>query len=156
MRKLKTFIILTAAFSGLLIGQSATAQYPSPVGSVSVLTSDANPAPGSDVILTANVLNSAGGGQEGVPVLFALESEDGTNGVLGSKSITKLTDAQGVATTVLHVGPTPGTMVVSVSGGGLQSRVVIQVGGGALPPAAPVDDGASEISPPSTGDGGLR
>jgi hypothetical protein len=109
------------------------------------------------VLLTARVVNGAGVGQAGVPVDFALESEDGTDGLLGSKSVTRITDADGVATTVLHVGPTPGTMVVSVTGGGLSSRVIIQVGGGsALPPAAPVDELPSAITPPNTGDGGLR
>jgi hypothetical protein len=150
--KLTVLLILIVALSSLLISQNVVAQYPPPAGSVSLLASSTIVVTNSEAVLTCQVRDTSGAPIADAPCVFSILSEPGTDAALGSKSTTKITNAQGIATAVLQVGSTPGVIIVGVSAGGLQSQVLVQVQPeGPLPPAAPL----GVIAPPQTGDGGL-
>ena len=139
--------VLLAAFAALVVFSGATqAQYPSPDGSLTGTTDNPNPGPNSEALLTCEVRDKAGDPVEDAPCTFTVVSGDGE---VGSKTITKNTDANGIATAVLRTGPTPGTIVISITSGDLASTVIVEVADAVSPPAAPV------FQPPSTGDAGL-
>jgi hypothetical protein len=143
----KLLLAFGALAATLVFSSGAVAQYPSPAGSVTLSSASTVASTGSSVQLTCTVVNTAGAPVVGADCTFTIESEPGTDAAVGSKVVTRTTNAAGVATTNLQVGSTPGQIVVSAVSGGLRSVVIVTVS--AAPPAAPV------ISPPSTGDGGL-
>jgi len=156
VRRFGTIFSVVAAALALSAGAGIIhAQYPSPVGSVTASTNAVVAPAGSSTTLTCQVNNAAGAPIAGAGCTFSIVSEPGTDAAVGSKVITKITDASGQATTNLYTGSTPGVIVVRMDSGQLSSTVLVQVTGSAAaaapPPAAPVS-----IAPPSTGDGGLR
>lgn len=151
---MKAVIVALSVSIALVLGSSvAVAQYPQPGGSVTLTTSAVSAPVGGQTILTCTLRDATGAPIVGAQCTFNIESEPGgPNGdaAVGSKVITKITDANGVATTTLRTGSTPGQVVVSATSGSFRSVTVVTVGGSAAaPPAAPV------VVPPSTGDGGL-
>jgi hypothetical protein len=149
---LAALFALTAAAFGVY-PQTSNAQYPPPEGSVTATTSSTSADTGENVILTCLLLDTSGEPIVGEDCTFNIEDEPGDDAAVGSKVITKTTNAQGIATTNLYTGTAPGVIVVSITAGEMSSTVVVQVmGATSSPPAAPVED---TISPPSTGDAGL-
>ena len=143
---LAVLVILSAA---LVPGPASHAQYAPPVGSLEASTSSTNPETGSDATLACELKDPSGAPIAGEDCTFAIVSEPGTDAALGSKSVTRVTDANGRATTPLYVGTTPGVILISVTAGALSSSILVTVSGdGPLPPAAP-------ITAPSTGNAGL-
>jgi hypothetical protein len=148
-----TLISLTVGAAVFFGSGSAAAQYPIPTGNTT-LTSEVVVASIFDSFpIICTVLSVSGAPVPGAECTFTIELEPGGiegDAAVGSKTITKLTDANGVATTILRTGSTPGQLIVSATSGTKRSVTVITVGGASGgPPAAPV------VIPPSTGDGGL-
>jgi hypothetical protein len=144
---------------GLAVMASATsAQYPPPVGGVEAGASQTTAAPGESVLLTCTVLGPNGAPVANEPCTFTIVSQPGNDAAVGSTTVTKLTDAQGIATTNLYVGSTPGVVVVDITASGMSSSVLVVVDGAApAPPQGPIDGGTGGgIQPPSTGSGGLK
>jgi hypothetical protein len=149
---LAALFALTAAAFGVY-PQTSNAQYPPPEGSVTALTSSTSAGTGEDVSLTCRLVDTSGQPIAGEDCTFTIVGEPGDDAAVGSKVVTKTTNAQGIATTNLYTGTTPGVIVVSMTAGEMSSTVIVEVmGATGSPPAAPVE---GAISPPSTGDGGL-
>jgi hypothetical protein len=100
--------------------------------------------------LFCEVRDVTGAPVAGETCVFVIEFEPGTDAAVGSKTITKTTDASGRAEANLYTGTTPGVIVVRIQAGELSSVVLVDVGSSPAPPASLL-----EITPPSTGDGGL-
>ena len=155
----RKFTVL-GALAVMVLGLTAMAsvsyaQYPPPAGGVSVQAASTTVSAGGTTTLTCIVTASDGTGVPNTPCTFTITSEPGTDAGLDAKTVTKLTDSQGMVTDELHVGSTPGVIVVQVSAAGFESSVLVTVEGTApSPPQAPVG-GSAGIQPPSTGDGGL-
>ena len=144
MKRIALLVSVSLAF--LLATSAAIAQYPQPTGNLTLTASSTVSTTGADVLLACLLKDSAGNPNAGAPCTFTVVSGDAE---VGSKVVTKTTNASGTATTILKIGSTPGQIVVTASSGNFQSTIVVSVASGAgAPPAAP-------ISPPSTGDGGL-
>jgi len=147
---MKGILIALTVSAALLLGSSAAiAQYPQPTGNLTLTSPTVTATTGASITLTCELRDTSGAPIAGAPCTFTIESEPGTDAAVGSKVVTKTTDANGIATTVLQTGSTPGQIVVSATSGTFRSVTVVTVTGPAgTPPASPV-------SPPSTGDGGL-
>jgi hypothetical protein len=144
---LAALFALTAAAFGVY-PQTSNAQYPPPVGSITALTSSTSGGTGENVMLTCRLVDDAGQPLVGEDCTFTIESEPGDDAAVGSKVISKTTNAQGISTTNLYTGTTPGIIVVSMTAGEISSSVVVEVLGTSSP-------AGGAISPPSTGDAGL-
>jgi hypothetical protein len=148
LRLLPIATLIVLALGATLTG-AGHAQYPSPEGSATL--SATNPAPpiDSNTTLIADIRDSAGNPVPGVNVVYDLVGDSG-DAALGSKTITKVTDANGRALANLYTGTTPRVLVIEIRAGVLTSRVLVNVVGSASPrpPAAP-------LLPPATGNGGL-
>jgi len=143
-------IAITVSVAFILGSSAAVAQYPNPAGSVTITSATVAAPTGADVTLTCTLVGVTGAPSANAPCTFTIESEPGTDAAVGSKVVTKMTDANGVATTVLKTGSTPGQIVVSATSGAFRSVTVVNVTSSAGgPPASGV------VVPPSTGDGGL-
>lgn len=154
---LKTAVVL-AILALLMYGtgwlSTALAQYPPPAGTVTASAeTDAAPT-GASVDVTCTVLDTAGAPVENEPCTFTIVSQPGADASIGSEPVTKVTDANGVATATLHTGSTPGVIVVEVEARGAPSQVSITTGAepGIAPPAAPSEP-VSQL--PATGSGGI-
>jgi hypothetical protein len=147
---MKAVLVAISVSIALVLGTSvAVAQYPQPGGSVTLTSAAITATINGQVPLTCTLVDGAGAPIVDAPCTFTIESQPGTDAAVGSLTITKTTDANGVATTILRTGTTPGQIVVSATSGTFRSVTVVTVtGSAAAPPASPV-------VPPSTGDGGL-
>jgi len=135
-----------------LIGQ-AWAQYPPPVGSVALAAEDATPALGTEVDVTATVLDDSGVPAEGVDCTFRIAQAPGSTASVDPGPAT--TDADGSVSTTLNTGNTAGTIVVEAECGELSALVslVASAGAEAPPPAslpetgigAQPDDGGATV-----------
>lgn len=150
---MKGILIALSVSVALVIGSSAAvAQYAQPTGNLTLTSATVTAPTGANVPLTCTLRDVTGAPIAGAQCTFAIESEPGNDAEVGSKVVTRTTDASGVATTNLDTGSTPGQIVVSATSGSFRSVTVVTVtgstpsGGG---PSAPV------VIPPSTGDGGL-
>ena len=150
---------LLAVGLALMVGVSH-AQYPPGEGSLQAESSRTTVEPGGNATLTGDVedLDELEQGAN-VPMTFTIVEEPGGpegDAALGSKTVTKITNAQGIATTNLYVGTTPGVIVIQVEALGLASSVLVVVEGDAAGgSASPPQSGINGITPPSTGSGGL-
>lgn len=153
--KLTILGALAALATGLaFVAGASHAQYPPPAGSVEIQSSSTVTDPGDEVLLTCIVEDEDGSPLASVACTFTIVSEPGDDAAVGSKTVTKLTNSQGIATTTLFVGSTPGLVIVEAEAEGLTSNVLVTVEGEtqvASPPQAPIGG----ITPPSTGSGGL-
>lgn len=153
---LASLFALTLVF---LLGTAASAQYPPVSGSITVTAGSTTVAVGGSTTLTATVLASNGSAVAGALVTITIKSEPGGatgDAGLDAKTVTKTTDANGIVTDTLHVGSTPGVIVIGVQSGAQQSSVIVTVAGSAsaAPPASNLE--GNVIAPPSTGDAGLK
>lgn len=164
MRRIFILGSLLVALAILAASRGITeAQYPEPIGSITVTVTNSAPPTGSTVTVTCEVRDAAGRPMVGVACTMTIQVEPGNDAALGSKSVTLQTNAQGRASTNLYVGSSPGIVVIHAEAGGMRSAVLVNVVGqaplpaapAALPPAAPVEV-APSIVPPATGSGGLR
>ena len=146
------FFVLSVSFAIVLGSGIASAQYPQPTGNLTLTASATVAGTGASIPLECILRDVAGAPIPNTPCTFSIDGEPaGSDSAVGSKVITKMTDANGVATTILRTGSVPGQLVVSATSGTFKSVVVVTVSGstaGGTPPASP-------ISPPATGDGGL-
>jgi len=110
-----------------MLGGTASAQYPPPTGSVSMSTSSATPATGTSVSISTTALNQFGTPAFGLSCTFQVLSQPGSGAVVDAGP--KVTDANGVASTTLNVGTTPGSIVVGANCGELSSQVLVEVQG---------------------------
>jgi hypothetical protein len=133
---------------------TALAQYPPPAGTVTGGSDTATAPIDESVELTCTVLDTAGAPVADAPCTFTIVAQPGTDASIGSLSVTKLTDANGVATATLYAGTAAGVIVVEVEAQGLTSLVVVTAGAepGIAPPTEP-----SGVPPqlPATGGGGI-
>lgn len=153
MFKFAAFGVLAMVFTlAVSWGDVTHAQYLDPIGNLQASVQDPTVAAGSQTPVFCDVFDAAGHAVAGTNCTFTIVSEPaGSDAAVGSKTITKVTDASGRASTMLRNLTVPGVVVVSVTSGTLSSNVIVQVAGASTPPpAAPV------ILPPSTGDAGLR
>jgi hypothetical protein len=154
---LKTAAIL-AILALLMYGtgwlSTALAQYPPPAGSVTASADTDAASTGASVDVTCTVLDTAGAPVENELCTFTIVSQPGTDASIGSDPVTKVTDANGVATATLHTGSTAGVIVVEVEARGVPSQVSITTGAepGIAPPSSPSEP-ASQL--PATGAGGI-
>jgi hypothetical protein len=128
-----------------MLASTASAVYPPPTGSVSMSTSSATPAAGTSVSISTTVLNQFGSPAFGLSCTFQVLSQPGTDASVDAGP--KITDDNGVASTTLNVGTTPGTIVVGANCGDLSGQVSMTVQGAAGAP------GATTLRLPPTGTG---
>jgi hypothetical protein len=147
------FLLAVAVGMGTLT-QVAHAQYPPPIGSVTLTSSEIQAPVNSSITLTCQIRNAAGAAMAGVTATIMIEAEPGADASIGSnKIINRTTNAQGAVTVSLMTGSTPGLVVVGCQSGPIASRVVVQVLGVTATPPPPAR--ADAIIPPTTGDAGL-
>lgn len=133
-------IALTASLLAvLLFGGTARAQYPPPTGNVTLVAETTTPALGTAVPITATARDQYGSVVAGIACTFSIVSQPGTTATVAPGPVT--TDANGVASTILNTGTTPGTIVVGSICGELSSQVSVVVGvaAPALPPTGSGD-----------------
>jgi len=149
---MKALVVAFSVSVALVFGSSlAVAQYANPTGSATITAGAVTAPVNGQVPLTCTLRDASGAPIANAECTFTIESQPGNDAAVGSTTITKITDANGVATTTLRTGSTPGQIVVSATSGNFRSVTVVTVTGATAggPPAAPI------VSPPSTGDGGL-
>jgi CSLREA domain-containing protein len=105
-----------------------TATTPPAGGSVEVTVSDATPQVGDTVDVSVTVEDANGDPRAGVACTFTIVSQPGSDADLSSTTGT--TDANGVATTDLDVGTTPGTIQVQADCEGLSEVLDVVVSPG--------------------------
>jgi len=146
---------IVLATVGLLValaiaGETASAQYPPPVGSVTTSLSDPTPATGTSVTCTCTVLDTVGNPVAGEVCEFTITSQPGTDASLSST--TAITNAQGIATVTLFTGSTAGTIVVEAEARSIESQATAVAE--AATPVAPATPGAAPPTGVGQGDGG--
>ena len=154
--KLSTLGAMTVLALGLVaVAGGSYAQYPAPGEGVTIEASDTTVDEGGTTILTCTAYEEDGSPAANAICTFTIVSEpDGSDSALGSKTVTKVTNAQGVATASLYVGTVPGVLVIEAESDGAVSSILISIeddGTAPSPPQAPIGN----IQPPSTGSGGL-
>jgi hypothetical protein len=123
---------------------------------VALQSSSTTAGTGDNVSVSCNVFAANGAPLANQACTISIVDEPGDTAALGSKSVTKLTNSQGVATANLYVGVTPGVIVLEATSNGFTSSVLVIVEGSGSAPSPPQSPLSSNvISPPSTGDGGL-
>ena len=132
------------ALTAFQIGsQQASAQYPPTIGSLTATSSATSGSTDSTVDITCTVRDTAGNPVQGEPCTFTIVSQPGSDASVGSLSVTKNTDGQGMAVATLKTGSTPGTIVVSVEASGITSQVSVAVSGQGAPAAGLPETGGS-------------
>ena len=133
--------IVTMAVAALSIGLmtviagAAHAQYPpTSAASVVVAATSPNVTTGGTTPIAAVVQDSTGARVSGTLCSFAITSQPGTDASLANAAAT--TNSNGIATTTLNVGTTPGNVVVKAQCGSLTSNTTV-VAGASISPAAP-------------------
>lgn len=107
------------------------------------------------VDLSCRVTSADGSPVSGTTVTFIIVGQPGSGATVGSGvSHRVVTDAQGRASTTLHVGGTSGTLQVEARSNSHMHRYTFTVQGTAAP--SPTQPPASSITPPNTGTAGLR
>ena len=112
----------------LALAQGARAQtYPPPVGSLSVEAASTEPGGTTDV--DATVLDNDGNPVEGADVDFNIVSQPGNDAQWdnGELETTEVSEADGVATAVLHAGSTPGSIIIETVSGSTTAQVTVAV-----------------------------
>jgi len=100
---------------GLAVGahSRADAQYPPPIGNVTIAVSDGTAGAGQDVGVTATVVDSNGDPAAGASCTFRIAQQPGADASVAAGPFT--TNADGQVTTTLHTGSTIGSVVVEGS-----------------------------------------
>ena len=159
MKRIVAFASLIALSIAVALGAGASAQYAPPTGSVTITSSSTIVPTGGSTTLTCKETNANGTPGTGSCTL-TIVSEPGSDAGLDSRTITKPLDTSGAMTDILHVGSTPGVIVISAQAGSMQSTLIVTVTGSTTgmtagsPPASNIE--GNTISPPATGDAGLK
>ena len=150
-------IIVTLALAALGVGLvaitagSAHAEYP-PTSAASIVVAATSPTvtPGGTTPIAAVVEDSTGSRVAGTLCSFAITSQPGADASLVDAAAT--TNSNGIATTTLKVGTTPGSIAVSAQCGTVSSMTTV-VAGASVSPAAPAAPAPALAALPSTGMG---
>jgi len=113
--------------------------------SIELNVSNAAPAAGDFVVVSVTVLDEGGNPVTGTECTFSIRSQPGTDAAVNASPVT--TDGNGVATAVVDVGSTAGTVAVQANCGNVEAAINV-VAGAAEGPAEP------PASLPDTGSGG--
>lgn len=143
---------------GMLGSAASAVQYPPPTGNVSLSASNATPAAGASISISATAVSQFGTPASGLSCTFQIVSQPGSSAFVDTDP--KVTDADGMASTTLNVGTTAGMIVVGANCGELSSHVTVQVRANApaapaapIEPAAPAAPAATTLRLPPTGTG---
>jgi len=150
-KKLLAGTILTLVAVGLLTIQATSvgAQYPPPAGSATALVvSDLEPTVGEDVSIAITVMDAAGAPVPDAECTFEIVSQPGNDASLDAESVT--TNAEGVASTTLHVGAASGSIIVEGTCAELRKLITV-VASAAEPPAAPPASIPDSLPPAGSG-----
>jgi hypothetical protein len=145
----KTIVTLAVAALGIglvaITAGSAHADYP-PTSAASIVVAATSPtvAPGGTTPIAAVVQDSTGSRVAGTLCSFAIASQPGSDASVADARAT--TNSNGIATTTLNVGSTPGSIVVNAQCGTISSATTVVAGASVSP--APARAGL-----PSTGTG---
>ena len=135
----RTMIVIgLAALLGTLsaVGShEAGAQYPPPTGNLTLRAATTAPPLSSVLGISATARDQTGAAVAGISCTFQIISQPGADATVDGGPF--VTDANGVASTTLDVGNTPGNIVVGANCGDLTSQVLVAAGGGAPAPALP-------------------
>lgn len=137
MRKYLMPVLAALAVVGLLslTAAPASAQYPPPTGgTVALAAEDLAPVAGDTISVAATVVDTAGSPVAGAQCTFAIVSQPGNDASVASGPVT--TNADGVATSLLNVGSTGGTIVLEASCGDVASQISVVVDVPEPPPAS--------------------
>lgn len=149
--------VVALAVVALALGtmtRGASAQYPPPTGGVSLEVSSSTATAGSSVAVSAKVIAPNGTAVSGISCTFAVVSQPGSDAAVNPGPFTS--DANGVVTSSLAVGTTPGSIIVGVQCGELSSRVSVVVSGAAQGTGTGTGADAGAVFLPSTGTGPME
>jgi hypothetical protein len=145
-------VSLLAMGLALMVGVSH-AQYPPQGASVQVSVSNTSVQPGGNTSVTIEVTDEDNQPAANATVVVSITDEpQGSDSALGSKSITRVANGQGIVTTNLYVGTVPGVLVIEAESLGVTSTVLVVVEG---EEPSPPQSSVEGITPPNTGSGGL-
>ena len=115
IRKALELTALVLLVGGLALGarSRAAAQYPPPIGNVTIVVSDGSAGVGQDVLVTATARDENGNAAAGASCTFRIAQQPGTDASVAAGPFT--TNADGQVTTTLHTGSTAGPLVVEGS-----------------------------------------
>ena len=159
IRKALDLTALVLLVGGLAVGahSRADAQYPPPIGNVTIAVSDGTAGASQDVGVTATVVDTNGDPAAGASCTFSIAQQPGADASVEAGPFT--TNADGQVTTTLHTGSAIGSVVVAAScvragcsgqsGCALSANATVSVGQ-AAPSAGP------PASLPDTGTGSGR
>ncbi len=133
----KVIAAVAAIFTALVLAGTASAQYPSPQGSLQC-TAQVNVSVNDQSKVSATLRDFSGNPVVGETISFSIISGSGS-----LSSDTATTDANGVAMVVLNAGSNAGNVSVGATYDGLECSAVSQVAGAVV------------VTPPNTGDAGL-
>lgn len=117
----------------LLAATTVNAEYPPNPTSAALAVDNVTPPTGGSASVAVSVLDASGAPVADVACNFSVVSQPGTDASVDPSSGT--TNAQGVATTTLHAGSTPGSIVVTAQCGSAASTISVLAA--AQAPAAP-------------------
>ncbi len=141
---------LVATGLWVLAAGSAGAQYPPNPTSAALAVDNATPSTGGSVSVAVLVLDASSAPTANVGCNFSIVSQPGTDASVSPSS--GATNAQGVATTTLHVGSRPGAIVVGAQCGSAAGTVSVVASAAAAPPASL--PGGPTLPASGTGPGG--
>ena len=115
IRKALELTALVLLVGGLAAGahSPAAAQYPPPIGNVTIAVSDGTAGAGQDVLVTATALDENGNAVAGASCTFRIAQHPGADASVEPGPFT--TNADGRVTTTLHTGSAAGVLVVEGS-----------------------------------------
>jgi len=142
--KLLPSLVISVAALVVAVG-TAWAEYPPPGSTIAAYIastggSTATATVGGTVAIVCSVRDPSNLPVAGVPCVFTILSEPGTDASIGSKSTTKITGADGTATANLYVGTTAGKIEVLMEAGGASRMVTVMVTAG-MPTRLPATGG---------------
>ncbi len=111
--------------------------------SIELNVSNAAPAVGDFVVVSVTVLDDGGNPVADTECTFSIRSQPGTDAAVNASPVT--TDGNGVATAVVDVGSTAGTVAVQAKCGDVEATISVVAGaaeGSAEPPASLPDTGS--------------
>ncbi len=144
-------VALAVLVFSMLATTSANAQYPPAPQTVVLAASSPSVTAGGSVSIAALVRNASGSPVTGASCALAIVAQPGTDA--GVNPSTATTNDQGIATTTLRVGSTPGTITVQAQCNGVSSTISV-VASAAAAPVSPPASLPSSGSAAESGSGG--
>ncbi len=142
-------VALAVVVFSMLATTSANAQYPPTPQTVVLAASSPSVTAGGSVSIAALARDASGSPVANVSCTFVVAAQPGTDAAVGPTTAT--TNSNGIATTTLSVGSTPGTIAVRADCNNGASSTISVVASAA---AAPVSPPASLPSSGSAAEGG--